>query len=108
MKPTSSKLTTSAAALFAFGLVAMAASSARADDYCITSGAQAAHGCGYQTVEACRAAASGIGGICSLNGSSSTPSDTNAMGANAMMNQPAPRHARRGRQHINMPTEGPS
>jgi hypothetical protein len=67
----SSKLTASAAALFTLALFAMAKpSSANAADYCITNGAQAAHGCGFPTIEACRAASAGIGGICSLNGAS--------------------------------------
>jgi hypothetical protein len=102
MKLASSKLTTSTAALFAFGLIAMAAPVAHADDYCITSGAQAAHGCGFQTLEACRAAASGIGGICSANGSAKSSSD-------AMAYHPEqPRAHRRSHQRLNMPADGPS
>jgi len=68
-----SKLTASTAALFTLALFAMAApSSANAADYCITNGAQAAHGCGFPTMEACRAASAGIGGTCSPNGASGT------------------------------------
>jgi hypothetical protein len=78
MKQSPSKLSLSAAALFTFAFV-MAAPAARADDYCITNGAQAAHGCGYSSMEACRAAASGIGGMCSQSGgSSASPSDAMA------------------------------
>jgi hypothetical protein len=96
MKLASSKLTASAASLFAFGLIAMATTSAQADDYCITNGAQAAHGCGYQTMEACRAAASGIGGTCSQSSSSKTSGD-------AMAFQPHQSQAR-SRPHRNQAT----
>jgi hypothetical protein len=76
MKPTSKKFTASAATLFTFAVFVMTAPTARADDYCITNGAQAAHGCGYQTMEACQAASAGIGGSCSLSSSSKKPSDS--------------------------------
>jgi len=75
MKPTSKKFIASAATLFTFAFFVMTAPTAQADDYCITNGAQAAHGCGYQTMEACRAASSGIGGSCALNPSAKKPSD---------------------------------
>jgi hypothetical protein len=78
MKQTSSKLSLSAATLFTFVFV-MAAPGARADDYCITNGAQAAHGCGYPSMETCRAAAAGIGGMCSQSASSSSNSPSDAM-----------------------------
>jgi len=79
MKSTSTKITASAAALFTFALLVMTAPVARADDYCITNGAQAAHGCGYQTMEQCRAASAGVGGSCSLSASSSSKNTGNAM-----------------------------
>jgi len=75
MTLTSKKVAATAATLFTFALFVMTASTAQADDYCITNGAQTAHGCGYQTMEACRAASSGIGGSCALNPSSKNPSD---------------------------------
>jgi|ERR1700726_4017226 hypothetical protein len=78
MTPTSKKFAASAATLFTFAFFVMTASTAQADDYCITNGAQTAHGCGYQTMEACRAASSGIGGTCSLSASSSAPSKTSS------------------------------
>jgi hypothetical protein len=78
MKLTSKKFTASAATLFAFAFFLTTAPTAQADDYCITNGAQAAHGCGYQTMEACRAASSGIGGTCSLSSSSKSSSDAMA------------------------------
>jgi hypothetical protein len=87
MTPTSKKFTASGAALFAFAFFVMTAPAARADDYCITSGAQAAHGCGYQTMEACRAASAGIGGSCSLNSSSKNSS-------NSLAYQPKQSHSR--------------
>jgi hypothetical protein len=75
MTPTSKKLAASAATLFTFAFFVTTSSTAQADDYCITGGAQAAHGCGYQTMEACRAASAGIGGTCSLGSSSKNSSD---------------------------------
>ncbi|HKU05969.1 MAG TPA: DUF3551 domain-containing protein [Bradyrhizobium sp.] len=75
---TSEKLGASAVALLASAFLVMTAPTARADDYCITNGAQAAHGCGYPTMEACRAASAGIGGMCSLSASSRSASDAMA------------------------------
>ncbi|HVX76978.1 MAG TPA: DUF3551 domain-containing protein [Bradyrhizobium sp.] len=92
MTPASKKLTASAATLFTFAFVAMTAPAAYADDYCITNGAQVAHGCGYPTMEACRAASAGIGGSCSEapSGSGSTASNPSS----AMAYQPRHPHAR--------------
>ena len=70
MKLTVGKISVSAAALLAFTFVAAATSGARADDFCIVNGAQTAHGCGYSSMEECRAAAAGIGGMCSQSASS--------------------------------------
>ena len=75
MKPTSKTFTASAATALAFAFFAMTAPAVQASDYCITSGAQTAHGCGYPTMEACQAASAGIGGICSVSGSAKNPSD---------------------------------
>ncbi|OAF05696.1 hypothetical protein AYJ54_02010 [Bradyrhizobium centrolobii] len=72
MTSTSKTVVASAAALFASAFLMMSAPAAQAEDYCITNGAQAAHGCGYPTMEACRSAAAGIGGSCSQSGSKST------------------------------------
>jgi uncharacterized protein DUF3551 len=91
----SRKFSLSAAALFTFAFV-VAAPVARADDYCITNGAQAAHGCGYPSMETCRAAAAGIGGMCSQSASSSSsksPSDAMAKA-----------HPRRSKPHKNQST----
>jgi hypothetical protein len=79
---TTSKLTIASAALFTSLFFVMSAPSAYADDYCITNGAQSAHGCGYPSMETCRAASAGIGGSCSLAAGSST---TNPKNANAMV-----------------------
>src|SRR6185437_4060105 len=65
MKSTWKTFAASAATALAFACFLVTAPSARADDYCITNGAQTAHGCGYPTMEACRAASAGIGGSCS-------------------------------------------
>jgi hypothetical protein len=81
MKATSMKLTLTAAAVTSLFFV-MSAPSAYADDYCITGGAQAGHGCGYPSMETCRSAAAGISGTCSLAAGSSTTNPTNA---NAMV-----------------------
>ena len=75
MKSTSKTFTASAATLFALAFFVMSAPTARADDYCITNGAQTAHGCGYPSMETCRAASAGIGGTCTAVLSSKTPSD---------------------------------
>ncbi|OKO73420.1 DUF3551 domain-containing protein [Bradyrhizobium sp. AS23.2] len=72
MTSTSKTFVASAATLFASAFLVMTAPAARADDFCITNGAQAAHGCGYPTMEACRSAAAGIGGMCSQSGAKST------------------------------------
>lgn len=76
MIPILRNLAASAAILSASALFVMTAPAARADDYCITNGAQAAHGCGYPTMEVCQAASAGIGGSCSLSASSKSSSDS--------------------------------
>ncbi|TCU75072.1 uncharacterized protein DUF3551 [Bradyrhizobium sp. R2.2-H] len=78
----------SAATLFASAFLMMTAPAAQAEDYCITNGAQAAHGCGYPTMEACRAAAGGIGGTCSQSGGARASND-------AFAQQPKRTHSRK-------------
>jgi Protein of unknown function (DUF3551) len=78
IKPASKNFIASAAALFTLALFVTTAPTARADDYCITNGAHAAHGCGYPSMEMCQAASSGIGGTCSLSASSKSSSDAMA------------------------------
>jgi hypothetical protein len=78
MTSTSKTFVASAAALCASAFLMMTAPAAQAEDYCITNGAQAAHGCGYPTMEACRAAAGGIGGTCSQSGGAKTSNDAMA------------------------------
>ena len=75
MTSTSKTLVASAATLFTLALFSVTAPAAQAAEYCITNGAQAAHGCGYQTMEACQAASSGIGGMCSEKGGSASAND---------------------------------
>jgi hypothetical protein len=94
MKSTSIKLTTAAAAITSLFFV-MGAPSAFADDYCISGGAQAGHGCGYPSMETCRAAAAGISGTCSLAAGSSTSNPNNA---NALAQKRKPAHANSGGQ----------
>lgn len=99
MRPTSQKLTAAAITMFTFGLLAITApTAARADDYCITNGSQAAHGCGYPTMEACRAASAGIGGTCSAGASSRNSSD-------ALAYQMKAPHSRSGLRYRREPAE---
>ncbi len=72
MTSVSKTFAVSAATLFASAFLVLTAPTAKAEDYCITNGAQAAHGCGYPTMEACRAAAGGIGGVCAQSGGAKT------------------------------------
>jgi Protein of unknown function (DUF3551) len=97
MTTTSIKLTTAAAAITSLFFV-MSAPAAYADDYCITNGAQTAHGCGYPSMETCRAASAGIGGTCSLAAGSST---TNPNNANASVQ--SKQHPRRAVTNPNQP-----
>jgi len=87
MTSTSKTIAASAATLFASAFFVLSAPAAKADDYCITNGAQAAHGCGYPTMEACRQAAGGIGGSCSQSGGAKTSND-------ALAFQPKPTQSR--------------
>lgn len=96
MKSTWKTFAASAATALTFACFLATAPSARADDFCITNGAQTAHGCGYPTMEACRAASAGMGGTCSQSASSTTPS--NAM---AQQTEHAPvRHKHYKKKHI--------
>jgi hypothetical protein len=88
MTLTSKTLVASAATLFASAFLVMSAPAARADDFCITNGAQAAHGCGYQTLAACQAASAGIGGYCSQSGAKSPSS---ALAFQPKQSHPRPR-----------------
>jgi hypothetical protein len=72
MTSVSKTFAVSAATLFASAFLVLTAPTAKAEDYCITNGAQAAHGCGYPTMETCRAAAGGIGGVCAQSGGAKT------------------------------------
>ena len=80
MTSISNTFVASAATLFASALLAMTApAAAQAEEYCITNGAHAARGCGYPTMEACRAASGGIGGICAQSGGAKTTNDAFAL-----------------------------
>ncbi|MCK1396024.1 DUF3551 domain-containing protein [Bradyrhizobium sp. 1] len=78
MISTSKTFAASAATLFASAFLMVTAPAAKADDYCIINGNQAAHGCGYPTMEACRQASAGIGGMCSQAGGAKTNEKTNS------------------------------
>ena len=75
MTSTSKTFVASTATLFASAFLLITAPAAKADDYCITNGSQAAHGCGYPTMEACRAASGGIGGMCAQAAGAKTSND---------------------------------
>lgn len=75
MTLTSKTFSASAAAMLAFAFIAMNAPAAKADDFCITNGAQVAHGCGYPTMAACQAASAGMGGTCAASASNKNPND---------------------------------
>jgi hypothetical protein len=93
MTSTSKTFVASAATLFASAFLMMTAPAAKADDYCITNGAQAAHGCGFPTMEACRAAAGGIGGSCSQAGGAKSTNDALAFQPKQTKQQPKARAA---------------
>jgi Protein of unknown function (DUF3551) len=96
MKPTSKSFAASAAVLSVFAFFVMAAPAAQADEYCLT-GNQAAHGCGYPSLETCQASAAGLGGMCRPAASNST---TNPNDAQAY--QPKQAHAK-GTRHPKQP-----
>ena len=91
MTSTSKTFAVSAATLFASAFLVLTAPAAKADDFCITNGAQAAHGCGYPTMEACRAAAGGIGGSCSQSGGAKTTNDALAFQPKQTQSRTKPR-----------------
>jgi Protein of unknown function (DUF3551) len=64
MRPNSKKIAASAATLFTSVFFMMTAPAVHADEYCITNGAQAAHGCGFSSFEQCQASSAGVGGMC--------------------------------------------
>jgi len=97
MTPTSKSFTASAAALSAFAFFMMAAPAAHADEYCLT-GNQAAHGCGYPSMETCQASAAGLGGMCkpAASNSATNPSDAQAY-------QPKQAHSKSARHPAKQP-----
>ncbi len=96
MKSNSKTFAASAATVLTFALFVMTAPAAYADDYCITNGAQAAHGCGYPSMETCKAASAGIGGTCVASPSSKSPND-------ALNYQPKQPHAQSAPRRRNEP-----
>jgi hypothetical protein len=65
MRPTSTKVAASAAAVFTFALFVMTAPAANADTYCMAT-PFGVEDCSYTTMAQCQADGSGIGGMCSL------------------------------------------
>jgi hypothetical protein len=90
MKSIAKMITASAAALSAFALVAMAAPSAQAGEYCMTN-TSGMRGCGYATIEQCQASAAGGLGTCGRDpfyADSSNALTNNALPNNALAYQP--------------------
>jgi hypothetical protein len=96
MKLTSKTFAASAATLSTLAFFVMTAPAAYAEDYCITNGAQAAHGCGYPSMETCKAASAGIGGTCVAAPSSKSAND-------ALNYQPKQPHAQSAPRRRNEP-----
>ena len=63
MRLTSKMMTASAAALCSFAAIAIATPAAQAGEYCITN-TSGMRGCGYSSLEQCKAAVSGLSGTC--------------------------------------------
>ena len=63
MKPISKMITASAAALSTLALIAIATPAAYAGEFCVTN-TSGMRGCGFATMEQCKASTSGIGGTC--------------------------------------------
>jgi hypothetical protein len=63
MKTISRTMAASAAALSALAFVAIASPAAQAGEYCSTN-TSGMRGCGYSSLEQCRASTAGVGGSC--------------------------------------------
>jgi hypothetical protein len=77
MKPISMMMTRSAASLCTLAFMVMAMPSAQAGEFCSTN-SSGMRGCGYTSLEQCKASMSGINGTCDRD-----PFYDNANGANA-------------------------
>lgn len=82
MKTLSKMMTASAAMFGTLAFMAMAAPSAKAGEFCMTD-SSGMRGCGYTTMEQCRASASGKNGSCDRD-----PYINNASTSNALAYQP--------------------
>ncbi|HEX9468216.1 MAG TPA: DUF3551 domain-containing protein [Bradyrhizobium sp.] len=86
-----SKVLTASAALSTLAFVAMATPAAQAGEYCSTN-SSGMRGCGYTSLEQCKASMAGINGTCDRD-----PYYTNANSGNAsaaMAYQPKQTHSR--------------
>jgi hypothetical protein len=86
MKSFSKMMTASAAALSTFAFIAMATPAAQAGEFCNTN-TSGMRGCGFSTMEQCKATISGTGGDCARD-----PFYKNT--DNAMAYQPKRTHSR--------------
>jgi hypothetical protein len=90
MRPTSKKVTASAATLFTFAFFVMTAPAVYADEYCVSGGSNSVNSCGYSTMEQCQAASSGRGGMCNRAASAQSAQPP----GNALAYQPKQPHSR--------------
>jgi len=91
MRLTSEKVTASAVTLMTLAFFATMTPAAQADEYCVSGGSNSVNGCGYSTMEQCRAASSGRGGICG-------PALSNKSPSNSLAYQPKQPHSRSERR----------
>ncbi len=92
MKTMLGTMSASAAVLSALTFLTVAAPAAQAGEYCITN-SNGMRGCGFATMEQCKATASGINGTCARDPFLATASNTNPR--NALAYQPKRPHAKR-------------
>jgi hypothetical protein len=86
MKTLSKIMTASAAVFGTLAFMAMAAPAAQAGEFCMTN-SSGMRGCGYASLEQCRASASGINGSCARDPFYNNPT-------NALAYQAKPVHSR--------------
>jgi hypothetical protein len=97
MRPTSTKVTASAVAVFTLALLVVTAPAANADTYCMAT-PFGMNDCGFTTMAQCQAEGSGIDGMCSLVAPVKPPSD-------ALAYVPRQRHSRHELRSRNEPAQ---
>lgn len=84
------------AAIFGASLGTLAPTSATAGEYCRTDVTGHMTGCGFDTMQQCKEASSGIGGDCFRDPNLQSPGASNGDKRNAFAYQPNGRRAARG------------